>query len=76
MVAPLPEEAPVIPPVTAPIVHENVLGVVAVKAILGLVVLQMEAVEGDVTTGTGLTVTVMVNGVPAQEPVVAVGVTI
>ena len=76
MVLPDPELAPVMPPVTAPITHEKVLGVVAVKLIPGLVVLQIVAVEGVVTVGTGLTVTVMVNGVPTHEPVEAIGVTI
>ena len=42
---------------------------------LGLVPLQVVAVAAVVTIGAGLTVTVIVNGVPAHNPVVAVGVT-
>jgi hypothetical protein len=63
------------PPVIVPIVHVNVLGALAVKLILGPVPLQVVAVLGVVTTGFGFTVTVMVKGVPAQEPDVEVGVT-
>jgi hypothetical protein len=37
--------------------------------------LQTLAVLGVVTTGDGLTVTVMVYALPAHDPVVAVGVT-
>jgi len=76
MDAPLPALAPVIPPVTVPIVQAKVLGAVAVKAIFGLVPLQILAVDAVVIAGLGLTVTVMVNGDPTQPPVVAVGVTI
>jgi hypothetical protein len=43
---------------------------------LGPVPLQIIAVLGVVTTGFGFTVTVMVKGVPGQEPDVEVGVTI
>jgi hypothetical protein len=60
MVAPDPADAPVIPPVIVPIVQVNVLGAVAVKAILVAVPLQMAAVFAVVTAGLGFTVTVMV----------------
>jgi len=60
MVAPLPALAPVIPPVIVPMVHANVLGTLAVKAILGPVPLQVIAVLAVVTTGLGFTVTVIV----------------
>ncbi len=58
----LPEEAlaPVIPPVTVPIVHVNVLGVVAVKERFGLVPLHAYVEDAFVTAGLGFTVTVMV----------------
>ena len=64
------------PPVIVPIVHVNVLGALAVKLILGPVPLQVVAVLAVVTTGFGFTVTVMVKGIPGQEPDVEVGVTI
>jgi hypothetical protein len=76
IVLPVPAVAPVMPPVTVPIVQLNVLGAVAVREILGLVPEQMAAVLAVVTTGVGLTVTVMLYGVPAHEGVaVDVGVT-
>jgi len=52
--------APVIPPVVAPMVHVNELGTLAVKVIFGPVPLHALAVGGFVTTGFGLTVTVIV----------------
>jgi hypothetical protein len=52
--------APVMPPVIAPIVQVKLLGVLDVKMILGPVPLQVLAVEGLVTDGVGLTVTVIV----------------
>jgi hypothetical protein len=76
IVAPPPAVAPVMPPLIVPTVHVNVDGALAVKEIFGLVALQMEVVAGFVTTGFGLTVTVMVYGAPTQLPVVDVGVTI
>lgn len=72
----MPGPAPVIPPVTVPTVQLNELGTEEVMLIFGLVPLQMEVVAGVVIVGAGLTVTVMVVGEPAQEPAVAVGVTI
>jgi hypothetical protein len=75
MVDPEPALAPVIPPEITPIVHVNVLGVLAVNAMFGLAPLQMVAVAGFVTAGFGLTVTVIVYGCPAHDPVVDVGVT-
>jgi hypothetical protein len=58
-----------------PIVQEKVLGIEAVNAMFGPVPLQVTAVAALVTTGFGLTVTVIVEGVPGQEPVPDVGVT-
>ncbi len=60
MVAPLPAVAPVMPPVTVPTVHVNVLAALAVSAILVAVPLQIVAVLAVVTTGLGFTVTVIV----------------
>jgi hypothetical protein len=74
MVEPDPADAPVMLPETVPTVHVNVDGTLAASAMFGLVALQIETVEGFVTTGVGLTVTVIVNGAPAQFPVVEVGV--
>jgi hypothetical protein len=76
IVVPDPAVAPVILPVTVPIVQENVLGALAVSAMFGLVAVQIEAVAAFVTAGVGLTVTVIVYGAPTQLPVVDVGVTI
>ena len=67
--------APVMPPVIVPIVHENVLAALAVKLILGDVLLQVLAVAALVTTGFGFTVTVIVKAAPTHKPVVDVGVT-
>jgi hypothetical protein len=47
------------PPVIVPIVHVNVLEVLAVSAIFGFVPLHVEAVAAVVTAGVGLTVTIM-----------------
>jgi len=68
--------APVMPPVTVPIVHTKLLAALAERLIFGDVPLQVVTVDGVVTTGFGFTVTVIVYGVPIQDPVVAVGVTI
>jgi hypothetical protein len=76
MVEPLPAVAPVMLPVIVPTVHANVAGVLEVRAIFGLVALQIVSVPALVTTGLGFTVTVMVNGEPPQDPVPEVGVTI
>ena len=54
---PAPGLAPEILPVTAPIVQEKLLSVVAVKRIEVVVPLQIAAVVGVVTFGAGLTVT-------------------
>lgn len=56
---PEPELAPVIPPVMDPIVHEKLLGAVAVRAILVFTPLQALAADAFVTRGIGLTVTVI-----------------
>jgi hypothetical protein len=75
-IGPDPALAPVILPVMAPIVHAKVDGVLEVSARLGLVLLQMASVAPLVTTGVGLTVTVIVNGeAGVQLPVVDDGVT-
>jgi hypothetical protein len=76
MEVPDPADAPVMPPLIDPIVHEKFAGVVDVSAMFGLVALQMVAVAAFVTTGLGFTVTVMVNGAGGvQLPVTDVGVT-
>lgn len=62
-------------PVIVPTVQVKVLGVLAVNAILGPVPLHVLAVAAVVTTGVGLTVTSILYGVPAHDPVVEVGVT-
>jgi hypothetical protein len=76
IVAPDPALAPVMLPVIFPMVHANVLGAVAARAMFGLVALQIATVEGFVTAGVGFTVTVIVYGAPGHVPVVDVGVTI
>ena len=63
------------PPVIAPMVHAKVLGAEAVRLMLGPVPSQVVAVAELVTSGDGLTVTVMVKAGPAHEPVTEVGVT-
>jgi hypothetical protein len=60
MVGPDPALAPVIPPVIVPMVQAKVLGALAVKAMFGLVPLQIDAVAEFVTVGVGFTVTVIV----------------
>jgi hypothetical protein len=75
IVDPLPAVAPVIPPLTVPIVHANVDAALAVKGMFVAVALQIEYAAGFVTAGFGLTVIVIVYGVPTQ-PAVDVGVTI
>jgi hypothetical protein len=60
MVLPDPALAPVILPVTVPIVHEKLLGTLAANAMFGLVALHIAAVAALVTAGVGLTVTVIV----------------
>jgi hypothetical protein len=60
IVDPLPALAPVILPVTVPTAHVNVLAVLAVKAMFVAVALHIVAVFAVVTTGVGLTVTVIV----------------
>jgi hypothetical protein len=73
---PLPEDAPEMLPLMVPIVQLNVEGAVAASVMFGLVALQIATDAGLLTAGLGLTVTVIVNGAPAQAPVVDVGVTI
>jgi hypothetical protein len=60
IVDPDPGAAPVIPPVTAPIVHAKLLGAVAAREILVLFPLQIVSVGAVVTDGVGYTVTVIV----------------
>jgi len=57
---PDPPTAPVIPPVIVPTVQVKLLGVVAVKAIFGLVPVQMVKSGVVDTAGFGFTVTVIV----------------
>jgi hypothetical protein len=76
IVDPEPGVAPVIPPVTFPIVHAKLLGAVAVRLMFVFPPLHMVTAAGVVTTGVGLTVTVIVYGEPGQFPVDDVGVTI
>lgn len=60
IVEPLPALAPVIPPVILPIVHVNVLGIVAVNETLVAVLLQIAVVDGTPdTAGLGSTVTII-----------------
>ena len=74
IVEPEPALAPVMPPVIVPIVHEKLLGVLAVKEIFGPVPLHVLAVAELVTAGVGFTVTVIVKAAPGHEP--DVGVTV
>ena len=60
IVPPDPALAPVIPPVIVPMVHVNVLGALDVIVIAVDVPLHISFVGALVTTGVGLTVTVIV----------------
>ena len=73
---PTPALAPVMPPVIVPIFHSKLLDTDADKFIPGLVPVQIVNAAGVVTAAAGLTVTVIIYGKPAQEPLVEVGVTI
>ena len=75
MLDPDPAVAPVIPPVTVPIVQAKVLGAVADKAIFVLIPLQTETGAIAIISGIGLTVTTILDGLPTQEPAEEVGVT-
>jgi len=75
MVEPELAEAPVIAPVLVPSVQAKLEAAEAVKAMAGLVPLQVLAVVEVVTTGVGFTVTVIFVAEPTQEPTVEVGVT-
>lgn len=75
MAGPKAEEAPVMLPVLVPKVHAKLLGAVAAKLMLGLVLLQVLSVVELVTAGVGFTVTVILVAEPVQEPVLEVGVT-
>ena len=72
MVEPLPAVAPVTPPVIVPIVHEKLLGMLAVKPIFVPVTEQIVVVAGGITVGEGLTVMVKVLTRPVQPLAVAV----
>lgn len=76
IVEPDPADAPVMPPVTVPILHVKVEAAVEVSGILVVVALQIATAELDVTTGVGFTVTVMVCAGPWQAPAIEVGTTI
>ena len=75
MADPLPALAPEMFPVMLPIVQANVLDTVAERVNPVLVPLHMDTTEELVISGTGLTVTVMVEGEPVQDPAAEVGVT-
>lgn len=76
IVEPVPALAPVMLPVIIPIVQLKLLGAVAASAIFVVPPLQIADVFAVVTTGVGLTVTVIVYGVPVQAvAAVEVGVT-
>lgn len=66
---------PVIAPVIDPIVQLYVLATLAVSVMPVEAPLQMLFVDAFVTTGIGLTVTVIVYGLPAHVPPDDVGVT-
>jgi hypothetical protein len=76
IVLPMPALAPVMLPVMAPIVQLMVLATLAVKAMLVALPLQIDDVFDVVITGVGFTVTVIAVALPAQLPVVDVGVTL
>jgi hypothetical protein len=63
-------------PVLVPNVHAKELGALAVRLMLGLVLLQVLAVLAVVTPGVGFTVTVILVDEPIHEPATEVGVTI
>lgn len=64
------------PPVTEVKLHAKELGVLAVSAMLGLTSLQVLAEDDVVTTGEGLTTTVMAVGVLVQVPTEEIAVTL
>ena len=74
--SPLLALAPAIEPVLVPNIQANVLEMLAVKVKFGLVPLQILAVLELVIAGLGFTITVIAVGLPTQEPVVEVGVTL
>lgn len=67
--------APVIAPVITPTDQLKLLEVLEVKVMAVDAPLHIVLVEAFVTAGIGLTVTVIVNGLPTHEPPVDVGVT-
>ena len=68
-------EAPLILPEIVPMVHEKLLEILDVKAIFGLVFPQLLYAAALVTEGEGLTVTVIVKGIPTHPLPVEVGET-
>jgi hypothetical protein len=60
IVEPAPADAPVIPPVIVPTVHEKLAGALDVSEMFVPVLLQIASVAGLVTAGVGFTVIVMV----------------
>lgn len=68
MAVPLPALAPVIPPVTVPMVHEKLPETDEVRLMFVLVPLQILAPGAFVTTGFGFTVTVCTNGAAGVQP--------
>lgn len=73
---PEPALAPVIPPVIAPKDHAKVLFALADRLMSVPLPLQIVFVERFVTMGNGLTVTVIVNAFPLQDPEEEMGVII
>ena len=69
------DDAPVILPVIVPMVHVKLLAILDDNVILEPKPLQMIEVAALVTTGEGLTETVIVKTDPIQLPVIEVGVT-
>lgn len=75
-VAPLVDDAPVIPPVVEFTPHEKLLPVVAVSAMFSPTLLQVDAVDEVETEGDGFTVTLTSVAEPEQPPPLDVGVTL
>jgi len=75
MLDPDPEVAPVMPPVIAPKVQEKVEGIFDVRLKFVDVPVQIVSALLLVTKGFGCTVTVIVKGLPGQDPAIDVGVT-
>ena len=76
IVAPLPFEAPVIPPVTGPAFHKKVLPIAVERLMFGPVPLQVAATVEVVNAGSGFTVIVIAVGGPEQPAGVDVAITL